>query len=311
MSTTLSRMMQLGLLAVAITVGGVLLLPAPSRALQNCAGDRDCDGLTDAQESATFTLTNGMTTVPLGVGEVAGTSVPTCTATDLGNPNLRRQCLDPATKDLFVILNKPATGSNINTYLGTADPLAVLRKNVDPQGGLGIAIHQVTDTTAKDRKVTTTQKAIRITESLSTTNTGIANGSSSQGTPNGTDLATVWTQKIVNLVNGICAGKTCVLSPAGSVIDVDEKRNVIANYIQDTIAHEASHVMYLTTENKPEIGGNHYITGTNTVMDQTVWYDNTTNPVIWYLPNIYAKPDPGNACLTKANTTVKPAQCIP
>lgn len=299
MRTKLSQMTQLGLVVMAVAVGGVLLLPAPSQAV-TCptasTADFDLDGFTDTQECT------GITT--LGVTPLA---VPSCTAADLADPALRKNCLDPNTKDLFVILNK-AVSSNLDAYLGTADPLAVLRKTLG-EGGLGITVHQITNdnavntpsSTTTDRRLvattnaTTFQKALRITENLATAQT--ATGVCTQGTPNKLDRCIVYTQKIVNVVNSTCAGKTCVLSPAGLSLDADQIRNVIANYFQDTIAHELSHALSLAPTYNSKLGGNHYKTGTNVVMDQSVYYSAAGSTVTWFLPNIYAAADPTRAIL--------------
>jgi hypothetical protein len=292
-------MMQLCVLVLAVALGGLLLMPGPSEAVTcptTSTADADLDGFTDAQEC------NGITT--LGVTPL---SVPSCTVADLQDPALRKNCLDPNSKDLFVILVKAAS-SNLDAYLGTTDPLAVLRKTLQ-EGGLGITIHQITNdnavntpsSTTTDRRVvattnaTTFQKALRITESLATSQT--ATGTCTQGTPNKLDRCIVYTQKIVNVVNGTCAGKTCVLSPVGLALNADPVGNVIANYFQDTIAHELSHSLSLAPTYNKNLGGNHYKTGTNVVMDQSVYYSVAGSTVTWFLPNIYATADPTRAIL--------------
>src|SRR5437867_3732878 len=265
MKTKLSKMATMGLMMVAIAAWGALLFPGETPAQTVpvvCPGDAtkdfDLDGFSDAEECAGITLTNGMSTVP-----EQRTSVPSCRAADLADPTLRKGCVDPNTKDLFVILNK-ASGSNLDTYLGTADPLAVLRKTLN-QGGLGITIHQVTDTTARDRKVTSTQKALRVSESLDPS--GVETGVCTQGTPNGLDNCVVFSQRIVNLIVAKCpAGTSCALN-TGVTTAASTVQTVIATYFQDTIAHESSHALSLAPIYDSRLGGNHYKTGTNVVMD--------------------------------------------
>ena len=291
MKTTLNKMTQLSLLVVAVAAGALLLAPAPAQAVVTCptasTADLDLDGFTDTQECA------GITT--LGITPLA---VPSCTAAQIADQVQRATCLDPNSKDLFVILVK-AAGSNLDRYLGTADPLAVLRKTLD-QRGLGITVHQITNdqavntptNTTTDRRVvattsaTTFQKALRITENLATSQT--ATGVCTQGTPNKLDRCTVYSQKIVELVSRTCTGKTCALSPPGAALNADPVGNVIANYFQDTIAHELSHSLSLSPTYDSKLGGNHYVTGANTVMDQSVYYTNTATTATFFLPNVYA-----------------------
>ena len=260
-------------LALAITVvagGAQLLLPDHSHAAVVCtplpgAGDADADGLLDAEECSGI----------LGV--------PGCTA-----GAARNSCLDPNSKDVFVIV-VPAGGSTLNGLAVRADPLEFLRTRPGITG-LGIAIHQIMETQATintDRNVTNTQKAIRISESLNTDDitTGICN----QGTPNGLDGCVVYTQRIVNFVNSKCpAGVTCLISPATSGTAAE----VISTYIQNTIAHEASHSMSVTATYNSRYGGNHYQTGTNVVMDQSVYYTTKGSKTTFFLPGAYATADP-------------------
>ena len=272
------KITQLKLLAfaMAITVGAggaLLLLPDHSHAAVVCtplpgAGDADADGLLDAEECSGI----------LGV--------PVCTA-----GVARNSCLDPNSKDVFVIVVPATTGTSL---LGP-DPLAILNGANVNGTKLGIAIHKITDIQAPtDRLVTSTQRAIRITESLDTTDvtTGICN----QGTPNGLDGCVVYTQRIVNFVNSKCpTGVTCLISPATS----GTAAAVISTFIQNTIAHEASHSMALTATYNSRYGGNHYQTGTNVVMDQSVYYTVKGTKTTFFIPGAYATADPPAANLLR------------
>jgi len=253
-------------LALAITVvagGALLLLPDISHAAVSCPStslnDTDGDGFTDAQEC------NGIL------------SVSHC---DVGVD--RNSCLDPNSKDVFVIVVPATTGPSL---LGP-DPLAILKGTGINGTKLGVSIHQITDAQAPNRLVTLTQHAVRITENLDTTDvvTGICN----QGTPNGLDGCVVYTQRIVNFVNSKCpAGVPCLTSSGTSGVAA-----VISTFIQNTIAHEASHSMGVTATYNSRYGGNHYQTGTNVVMDQSVYYTTKGGKTTFFIPGVYALADP-------------------
>ena len=195
--------------------------------------------------------------------------------TSLGptNPNL---------KDLFIIL-VPAIPSNL-----PADPLAVLEKPLS-NGGLGFTVHQITITQAgPNRQVTSAspQKAILITESVDLS--GDVLGVSNLGGPNGIDGATVYTQRIINFVTGVYAAKSQV--PQAGLSD---------DYIRHTIAHEAGHVLGLTAEYNSRFGGNHYKTGSNVVMEQSVVYTSKGSTINFNISDNFAQPDPQDSCLNR------------
>lgn len=265
-------------LALAITVcagGALLLLPNPSHAQVVCpatgdTGDADADGFTNDQECT-------------GIGLGGGGSVPLCVGAAA-----RNSCVDPNSKDVFVIV-APAGGS----LLG-ANPLEILNRT--GTGSLGIAIHQITDTDAPSRQVTTSQNAIRIAESLDTADitTGICN----QGTPNDADGCVVYTQRIVNFLNSKCPA--AVVCQINGLAGQQQVATIISAYIKNTIAHEAAHSMALGATYDSRFGGNHYQTGTNVVMDQSVYYTSKgKNPVVrtFFLPGNFAAADPPAAKL--------------
>jgi len=278
MKTRLNAM-QIVVVIIA-TAGGMLIIPSDqSHAAVVCpttsTADADGDGLTDQQECAGITLLDNVT------------QVATCALNV--TPDQRVNCLDPNSKDLFFILAK-ATNSLIDVYLPNLDPLGILRKTLSQQG-LGITVHAITDVQAPNRQITATQMAIRMAENLDTSD--VTTGSCSQGTPNGPDRCAVFTQRIVNLITSTCAGKACILSPGGT----STIAGVIAVFIQNTISHEASHSLSLTSKYDSRFGGNHYKTGTNTVMDQSVYYVSKTSDVTFYLPGVYASIDPSTFLL--------------
>jgi hypothetical protein len=232
------------LMALAVIGMIMLLSQVPAQAAVTCptmsTADADGDGFTDAQECNGITLVDG-TFIP---GK--NSQATTITAR-----------LDPDTRDLFVILS-PASPSNF-----PANPLEFLSKPVS-QGGLGLNVHVITPAQAPNRIVcsTCTQKAVRVSESLDVSNSNLL-GISSCGTPNGLDLATVYTQRIKNSIASIIG-----TTPSQDLVDI---------YIKHTIAHEIGHMVGpLAQPYNSSYGGYHYKSGTNVIMDQSVYYKGTT-----------------------------------
>ena len=91
-------------------------------------------------------------------------------------------------------------------------------------------------------------------------------------------------------------GIACLINPSTTALLVN---TVISTFIKNTIAHEASHSMALAPKYDSRYGGNHYQTGTNVVMDQSVYYTTGKNPAStkFYLPGVYATADPPAAKL--------------
>lgn len=265
MKITQLTLVRLALLMSMVFGGALLILPDTSQAQVVCPTtstlDADADGFTDAQECSGSGI--------LGV-------LPCAAGVD------RNSCLDPNSKDVFVIVVPDTTGPSL---LGQ-NPLGVLKTTAGITG-LGIGIHQITEGQTTNRVVLGPQKAIRITESLDTSD--VATGVCNQGTPNGLDGCIVFTQVISNFVNSKCpTGVPCLISPSttGTVAAV------ISTYIQNTIAHEASHSMAVTAKYISRFGGNHYQTGTNVVMDQSVYYTTRGGKTTFFIPGAYATADP-------------------
>jgi hypothetical protein len=200
---------------------------------------------------------------------------------------LRNQYLDPSTRDLFVII-VPSANSLI-----PANPTATI-------ANVGITAHEIPPSKAfPDRTVTsaTTQKAVMITENSDGTlkdSSGnyLPFGNSNYGTPNNLDGATVWTQRIKNYIYTVAcpspmADSSCKDSVSGAV----GRDAVIAAYIRNTIPHEGGHVMKLTTTSNSRYGGYHYVTGSNTVMEQSIVYKKSGGVVTFTIPSSYASGD--------------------
>jgi len=258
-----------------------VVCPTPSTA------DFDGDGFTDAQECAGITL---------NLGTAAAVTIPTCAPT----PANRSACMDPNSKDVFVIM-VPASGTLI-----PADPYKFITA-AQSAGGLGITVHEITAAqAATDRKVTKQnsdgtagsnpwpQLAARIQESKNVTAGETALGSCNQGII--LDLCTVFTQRIVNFVNSVCvAGTTCV---DGLDAGITGNAAVITHYIRHTIAHElGGHGFKLAPDYNASFGGNHNQAGSKVMMEQNVTYSKKGTKVTWYISTAYTSTDKAAARL--------------
>jgi hypothetical protein len=221
--------------------------------------DSDNDGLSDAQEQA-------------------GIWVGSTFYTNCGpNPPDRTLCLDPATKDLFLIL-LPASP----TSLLPSNPLEFVTKS-QSQGGLGITVHPINQNqvlSGTDRNVTPSQKVVRVNEIVDTSTSNVLGESDSCGTPNGMDNARIYTQRISDFVNSIYPGAPSSLKET---------------YIKQVIAHEIGHMVGpLKSPYDANCGGYHYCTiqppGKNVIMEQSVYHSGTT----FYIGAIYTTADQGN-----------------
>jgi hypothetical protein len=237
------------------------------------APDTDNDGIPDALEQAGITLTF---TGPGGTQ--SSYPFPTCSqSTD------RASCVDPASKDVFVVLVQAPGGY----FSKLQDPLAYVTKSI---GGLPITVHLIrlpegyTDTSDRFLNYTSVnpsaQKYVRITESLdpAMTDPPIL-GSSTCGTPD-QDLGTVYTQRIVNHVNSVYSPVT---PPAGQ----------IDTYIKHTISHEFAHMVGpLAPVYNANYGGYHYASDANDqIMNQAVYVTGTGSGAVFYIGTSYTPAD--------------------
>lgn len=233
------------------------------------AADSDNDGFTDFQECNGITLADGVT------------FVPTCPS-----PLGRSVCLDPNSKDLFVIYAPAASGSLLPSgFKPFVDP-SPLVYGVTFRGltALGITVHQIVPgQAATDRTVmhpllntsVSTQKAVSVAESLDTNGTFL--GYCQWGTPNGLDGCTVFTQRIKNFIASTCGANAIVTSGAGSPSDSNQ---VFLAYATHTFLHETGHTTGgMTAAYNSSWGGNHYAAATSpgsngagTRMEQYVTY---------------------------------------
>jgi hypothetical protein len=259
----------LAMIALAALIG-VIVLPTAAGAQVACPGtaaDFDGDGFSDQLECQGFD-TFGTTPV----------NFPSC-APDSD----RALCVDPNSADLFVIL-VPVNPSRL-----PADPLQLVTRPRS-EGGLGLAVHQLVAANAgtgtNDRRVTqgSTQKAVRVAESLNATGTIL--GQATYGTPNGLDRAVVYTVRIANHVAAVYA--------AAGVVDAALVQSDTERYIRHTIAHEIGHMLGgLTTQYVKNLGGHHYAPGTEVVMEQAVTHQVVNGVVDFNISEAFTAVDQG------------------
>jgi hypothetical protein len=279
MNESTYKQLRCAFLILAMILLGLGVLPGTVHAAVVCAtasplADADQDGLSDADECSAITLADN-------------TRFLNCASSGLPRP----QCVDPDTKDLFFILIK-ANPTNIPAAT-FPNPLELLAVPV-ATGGLGVTPHEVTLTQAPNRNVTPKQKAVQITEVLSTADGFLGIGD--WGGPNADHFAQIFTQRIKNCVNTAFATGKCsvTVSPAG--VDHPE---VYVPYIKQVLAHEVSHVLVLKKLYTARYGGYHNKTGSGFIMDQSATYS-TQGGVTFNIPTKYntAIPDPPDACFT-------------
>jgi opacity protein-like surface antigen len=215
-----------GLTGTAILLGIVVLASLPDRAwaavdcstvLPTSTADSDGDGLSDYVECHpglfTFAGTNGVL------------SFRTCAPNDSD----RKTCLDPNTKDGFLVIAPSAV--SLLPSITAADVYAAYSP-------LGLAVHLIgASLIGSDRTVVTGQaaKSVKVTESVDTNGTIL--GNCNWGTPSGIDGCVVYTQRLLTFINSKC-GTTKTTCPT-----TDTSAACVAhrNYAKRTVFHEGGH----------------------------------------------------------------------
>jgi hypothetical protein len=221
------------------------------------AQDMDGDGFSDAVETEGIALPTNMTLA-------ADQNVRSLQICASGIP--RDMCVDPETDDLFVIIQRASSGSNI--------PLPPYGANkLDPLGliypGLGVATHELRFSGTNTSQAISDHYAVKVVENLSTS--GTLMGFATFGTPYSGSSATVWTGEIKAWINDNCkkacftkSGITTCYEPTNATVGaftcknsnsntlVDMKTNpdltgLNSEFTQNIINHEVSHMVNLAS----------------------------------------------------------------
>ena len=276
--------------ALGVVIGLVITMLAmsasPAHAVVDCtadptalAGDADQDGFRDLDEC-------------LGITLVGGQSVASCRpASGLPAPP-RETCMDPDTKDMFVILAPAAANSLLPQGF---NPFAF-------QGGfspVGVTVHVIPPAQATVERVViatsavpgaTLQKAARVAESLDTSSTIL--GLCNWGTPNELDGCVVYTKRIKNFIDTNCFGDP-----------VATRDGYINQYITHTFLHEVGHSAGgLAADYNSRYGGYHYVAGSGYIMQQSETYRSTKQGVCTF--NISLPPNGWNTTLDPAGVNL-------
>ena len=191
---------------------------------------------------------------------------------------------NPTTRDLFYLV-----GGTPGQWFPTSNPLQyisnpLLDSNRNPYG-LGIVVHQITSSQIKrktDRIINfpnSNQKAVQVTDSPDMTGDLNLLGFSNTGTPNGLDLSTTYTSRIVNFISSVCGplygGPYCVAS-TGETGDA-----LVKKYVLHTVNHEVAHTMGPLAPTYSSTYGYHYAPSSTTpsIMDQSICYKTLVDPV--------------------------------
>jgi len=262
---------------ILLFVAALILVVAPYQAM---AKDTDGDGFTDAEEEALeFELPTYL--IPAGQEPII---------------------LDPEAPDLFVILEPPAEGSNLDGFF---DPFKYVRE-------FGINVHHLfvaypnmcspENYDCRDLDTELGQKAIMATEDLGPSSM-LGKCEEEWCTPNaGLDGVVVWTQAIKNFIASKCGNKTCVDKSTGATYEGNplENLNLENLYIQQTFAHEIGHDTKLRSINDPKVGGFHYSAKEGVTMSQYMTYREGKSSITWNIATDYARDDLKDANLYDA-----------
>jgi hypothetical protein len=267
--------------------------------LVNCATvqdtditDTDGDGLTDYQEC------NGIRT--LGTSPISPPDFPRCFAIEGPLPP-RHTCVDPNSRDLFVIVAPaPAPDSVLPADFNAFLPVNYYGINFIGLNTFGLAVHQIGLAQADaDRffvlaEVGVAQpllraKAVRVVESADTNGTIL--GNCQWGSPQGLDGCIIFTRRTQNFIASTCGTKT-IQTPSGATINPATGAawtvlDVTLAYSTYLVLHETGHSLGgLTAEYNSRFGGYHYKPGAGLVMEQAVTYTAKGSTCTFYIsPN--------------------------
>lgn len=244
--------------------------------------DSDGDGFYDNSERDGIILPSGFVLAVNG-----STYLGPC------GPGVERGlCVDPSSPDLFVIVNRttafpsktcqspmPLFGmSNLpqpGAYGTSFNPLTVMSTMTNTQG-LPVAVHELKGTSS-DRLIADGQHAVRINENLDTC-AGALGFAPTGGTPNENGEVTLYTERIKNEVNRLCAEayicdkNGCTWYPVNVCQSITGKTSpdLYYEYIQNVLAHEAGHVILLAPPDNLDVNLYHFSPNTGYVLEQSI-----------------------------------------
>jgi hypothetical protein len=252
-------------------------------------GDLDNDGFTNEEECSMMGIT-----IP------NFKPFPKCTPSQP-----RIDCVDPETKDLFVMIyretDKIPQDSPLEFITNPYNP-----SSVPPTYGLGIAVHEIPYN--DDRHVTSRQNAVSITEMTDNDNDNDpVLGDTQVGTPNDGDNSRVWPQRIINHINAVCThtDSSCMkstgvpLAPSKCLDSFTKLRYndpaFITLYIKHTLAHETAHALNRKQPTSISIG-NHYPDTKKVVLSQHVYTKRVhcgqkTEKLTWFIGTKFTPDD--------------------
>lgn len=256
---------------VALIAAGALVVALILAVFPNQAGAAvDCTAVLAAGETGVDSDNDGFTDFQECSGITTAGTTPTTFLLCAPNPPDRTQCVDPNSKDLFVIYAPVASGSLLPAGLNPFGVVTAYGVTFNGLSALGITVHVLTPgQAATDRTVTSvsTEKAVRAAESLDTNGTIL--GNCQWGMPGGLDGCVIYTQRIMNFITSTCAG-LAIVTPAGAASDANQ---VALAYAVHTFLHETGHSTGgMTATYNSSYGGYHYKCGAGTLMEQCVTY---------------------------------------
>jgi hypothetical protein len=210
-------LLRVGAFSLMLTLGVV-------EALAQAQKDTDLDGFMDSDETSGINLPPGMSLAAYP----NDTSVPPCAT---GIP--RDECVDPATQDLFVIIQRangcpssqtcdansnpcsPLFGTGTSSsdipmpsqYANTYNPLALIYP------GLGVTTHELLQASGYTSQTIGGWYAVKIVEDLNPCSSLM--GLATFGVPYSGSIAKVWPEKIMNWIDNTC-NVACFVDRSGN-----------------------------------------------------------------------------------------------
>ena len=263
-----------GGLALALII---ILFPTKVAQAHCAAGDSDGDGFINETECHDITFA--------GTQPAAGT-FPTCVGRTFTATFTRNDCVDPNSKDLFVILVKATPSSNFDLLTDLRNNILLLFDFISKpisQGGLGYTIHLITaDKVDSSNRVCLSEcpHAVKVIESLD------LNGTTTGYADQPTDSVFVYTGRI---------RKTIVDAWASVLVaEANIPASDFLTYYRETTAQEIAHHLGLRATCTITYGC-HTAPGKGFVVDYQVTFTARSGSVTWKFGTVFEAADQGAA----------------